>query len=144
MGSTVKASSFALNDVMTRCRVPTIDDAIDGLIYPRSFIRAARPRIANPPELLMVQSPSCPRAYNGVYEICPGETANGHSLWKHQTAEYWLYSCRKGRWCIGGKDVAADRFDRESGFLVQTLPHRGAMPDAVECVWQRWDKSQRC
>jgi len=142
----IKASSFAWSNVMTRCRVPTIDDALDisSLVHPRSCNRATKLRVANPPQLVMVQSPSCLRAYNGVYELCPGETANGHELWKHRTAEFWLYSCKKGRWCIGGKDVAADRFERESGFLVQTLPHEGAMPDEVQCVWQRWDKSQGC
>merc|ERR1712157_395280 len=90
----------------------------------------------------MVHSPNCQRAYNGAYEICPGQTANGYVMWKHTTAEFWLYSCRKGKWCIGGKDVAADGFQRDAGFLVQTLRHAGAMPDDVQCVWQRWDKSQ--
>jgi len=148
------------DDVIDRCRVPTWDDAItsawEKTVKAAPFAGAwddavqgdsrptpmSRHEIKKPPELLMVQSPGKDRTYNGAYSLCRDQRANGMALWKHVTAEYWIYSCTKGKWCIGGRDVAMDRFERASGFLYQNSQHRGASPDAVEGGWHFWDESE--
>merc|ERR1719401_1909206 len=144
----LRGSQSNWNAVVDRCRVPkwdaAISSALDKALNSESLLKhsngkeALNRRLRRAPDFLMVQSPNCPRSYNGTYEICPDRFANGEPLWKHTTAEYWLYSCSKGRWCIGGKDVEMAGFVRAAGFLVQTAAHEGSMPGEVDSVWQRW------
>jgi len=92
-----------------------------------------------PAKTLCVISPSGQQACAGTYELLDGEMANGQPLWKQKGGQRWLYSGTSGRWCIGGQDVKEDDFQRAAGYISQTAPHKGAMPDRTSSIWLRWD-----
>lgn len=91
-----------------------------------------------PPSLLNVQLPEAQRACAGLYELVPGELANGMALWKCRESERWLYSSRSGKWMICGADVMATGFDRAAAFVYSDR-HGGAHPDQMADTWHWWD-----
>jgi len=75
----------------------------------------------------------------GVYLLVGDERPNGFPLWKQDGGQRWLYSCKKGRWCIGGKDVRAKEFASSSGWIYNAKLHEGDTPDRVGDDWRLWD-----
>jgi len=95
-----------------------------------------------PPRLLSVASPHGQKDCAGEYMLVERMRPNGQPVWRQQNGEHWLYSGTTARWCIGGQDVKDDAFARSAGWISQTVPHEGQMPDKVFAAWQRWDAGQ--
>uniref|UniRef100_A0A7S4QDQ3 Uncharacterized protein n=1 Tax=Alexandrium monilatum TaxID=311494 RepID=A0A7S4QDQ3_9DINO len=117
-------------------RAPFAGFSVGGSEMARSTPR--RSKYKEPSKMLCVISPTGQRECAGTYLLVEGTTANGHPIWRQEGGERWLYSGTTGRWCIGGKDVQEDNFQRNSGFISQTAAHKGVMPDRMSGVWQRW------
>mmetsp|Transcript_104698 Transcript_104698/g.337562 ORF Transcript_104698/g.337562 Transcript_104698/m.337562 type:complete len:476 (-) Transcript_104698:57-1484(-) len=90
------------------------------------------------PKLLYLLSPNGQQRCVGAYVLVTREWPNGQPVWRQQDGPHWLYSCPKGRWCVGGSDVKEDNFRRSSGWISQAAPHLGLMPDRSYAAWQRW------
>mmetsp|Transcript_150538 Transcript_150538/g.419489 ORF Transcript_150538/g.419489 Transcript_150538/m.419489 type:complete len:459 (-) Transcript_150538:115-1491(-) len=92
-----------------------------------------------PPRILRVTSANGQRECAGEYLLVQNTQRNGQCLWRQIKGEHFLYSGLNGRWCIAGQDVKDDNFARSAGWISQTAPHGGRMPDRSLLPWQRWD-----
>eukprot|EP00416_Gambierdiscus_australes_P030363 CAMPEP_0171086836 /NCGR_PEP_ID=MMETSP0766_2-20121228/19786_1 /TAXON_ID=439317 /ORGANISM="Gambierdiscus australes, Strain CAWD 149" /LENGTH=442 /DNA_ID=CAMNT_0011544505 /DNA_START=127 /DNA_END=1455 /DNA_ORIENTATION=- len=94
------------------------------------------------PTLLTVTSPNGQQECEGEYVLADDMQPNGQPVWRQQNGEHWLYSSTTARWCIGGMDVKHDNFARSAGWVCQTAPHGGLMPDKALAGWMRWENGQ--
>jgi hypothetical protein len=99
--------------------------------------------------VLQVVSVNFQCACSGIYRLAEGMRGNGEHVWIQQTGSFGLnrahciYSAPNGKWCIGGKDTALQRFSYNAGFIYHKKIHGGMSPQQLEAGrWVVWDGSQ--
>jgi len=99
--------------------------------------------LQQPPAVLVLDSPNGHLEVTGIYKL-QERRANGQPVWKHDTAEYYVFSGTHGRWCVGGLDCEADDFEVSAGWIMTAEEHGTRMPDEFRRAGEflRWDGTQ--
>lgn len=95
------------------------------------------------PPALWLTSERGQRHCSGRYVVLAVERANGAPVWKHESADLWLYTNPSGLWCIGDTAAWEKKFAHSSCFVYcgGDAARSGALPQRMPAgSWHFWDE----
>eukprot|EP00927_Polykrikos_kofoidii_P009962 TRINITY_DN14192_c0_g1_i1.p1 TRINITY_DN14192_c0_g1~~TRINITY_DN14192_c0_g1_i1.p1 ORF type:complete len:590 (-),score=82.97 TRINITY_DN14192_c0_g1_i1:196-1740(-) len=81
----------------------------------------------------------------GEYELVADLSPNGMPLWQMPEANFYIFSCPRGRWFVGSENELNDGFQCSTGLLTMGVPHGGRFPESIGLGgWFLYDDGKWC